>query len=64
MNDIQIEEELMQLVRIEIKFERMLIGCISKDEKQIIKVTRKQLQETRISLLKLLELEKLALQKK
>lgn len=63
MNDIQIEKELIHLVHIEFKLERMLVGCISKDEKRKIKDTRKQLNETRISLLMMLELEKLALQK-
>lgn len=63
MNEIQIEKELIHLVRIECQLERMLVGCISKDEKRKIRDTRKQLNETRISLLMMLELEKIALQK-
>ena len=48
MNDIQIE--------------RSLKAIISKKEKEQIKQTRRLLEETRISLLSLLEAEKLTLQ--
>ena len=62
MNDIQIENELIHLVIIEAQIERSLKAIISKREKEQIKQTRKQLEEARISLLSLLEAEKLALQ--
>ena len=62
MNDIQIENELIQLVIIESYLERSLKTIISKREKEQIKQTRKSLEEARISLLSLLESEKLALQ--
>ena len=63
MNEIQIEKELIHLIHIEAYLERSLRTVISKKEKQQIKQTRKQLDEARISLLELLEAEKLALQK-
>ena len=62
MNDIQIENELIHLVTIEAYLERSLRTIISKKEKEQIRQTRKQLEEARISLLSLLEAEKLALQ--
>jgi hypothetical protein len=62
MNDIQIENELIQLVIIEGQIERSLRTIISKKEKEQLKQTRKSLEEARISLLSLLESEKLALQ--
>ena len=62
MNDIQIENELIHLVIIEAHIERSLRTIISKKEKEQIKQTRKSLEEARISLLSLLESEKLALQ--
>jgi hypothetical protein len=62
MNDIQIENELIHLVIIEAQIERSLRTIISKKEKEQIKQTRKSLEEARISLLSLLESEKLALQ--
>ena len=62
MNDIQIENELIQLVIIESYLERSLRTIISKKEKEQIRQTRKSLEEARISLLSLLESEKLALQ--
>ena len=62
MTDIQIENELIHLVIIESYLERSLRTIISKKEKEQIRQTRKQLEEARISLLSLLESEKLALQ--
>ena len=62
MTDIQIENELIQLVIIESYLERSLRTIISKKEKEQIRQTRKSLEEARISLLSLLESEKLALQ--
>ena len=62
MNDIQIENELIHLVIIEAHIERSLKTIISKKEKEQLKQTRKSLEEARISLLSLLESEKLALQ--
>ena len=62
MNDIQIENELIHLVIIEGQIERSLKAIISKKEKEQIRQTRKQLEEARISLLGLLEAEKLTLQ--
>ena len=62
MNDIQIENELINLVIIEAQIERSLKTIISKKEKEQLKQTRKSLEEARISLLSLLESEKLALQ--
>ena len=62
MTDIQIENELIQLVIIEAQIERSLKTIISKKEKEQIRQTRKQLEEARISLLSLLESEKLTLQ--
>ena len=62
MNDIQIENELIHLVIIEAQIERSLRTIISKKEKEQIRQTRKSLEEARISLLSLLESEKLALQ--
>ena len=63
MNDIQIENELIHLVIIEAHIERSLKTIISKKEKEQLKQTRKSLEEARISLVSLLESEKLALQK-
>ena len=57
MNDIQIENELINLVIIEAYLERSLRTIISKEEKEQIKQTRKSLEEARISLLELLEME-------
>ena len=57
MNDIQIENELIHLVIIEGQIERSLKAIISKREKEQIKQTRRLLEETRISLLSLLEKE-------
>ena len=62
MNDIQIENELIHLLTIEAQIERSLKTIISKKEKEQLKQTRKSLEEARISLLSLLESEKLALQ--
>jgi hypothetical protein len=62
MNDIQIENELINLVIIEAQIEWSLRTIISKKEKEQIRQTRKSLEEARISLLSLLESEKLALQ--
>ena len=62
MTDMQIENELIHLVIIEAQIERSLKAIISKREKEQIKQTRRLLEETRISLLSLLEKEKLTLQ--
>ena len=63
MSEIQIEKELIHLVHIEAYLQRSLATVISKKEKEQLKQTRKSLEEARISLLKLLEAEKIALQK-
>ena len=62
MTDIQIENELIHLVIIEGQIERSLRTIISKKEKEQIRQTRKSLEDARVSLLTLLESEKLALQ--
>ena len=62
MTDIQIENELIHLVIIEGQIERSLRTIISKKEKEQIRQTRKSLEDARVSLLTLLESEKLTLQ--
>jgi hypothetical protein len=52
----------MDVAMNDIQIERSLKAIISKKEKEQIKQTRRLLEETRISLLSLLEAEKLALQ--
>ena len=62
MTDIQIENELIYLLTIEAYLERSLRTIISKKEKAQIRQTRKSLEEARVSLLSLLEAEKITLQ--
>ena len=52
----------MDVAMNDIQIERSLKAIISKREKEQLKQTRRLLEETRISLLSLLEAEKLTLQ--
>jgi hypothetical protein len=58
MNTSQIESELITLITVEAYLERSLKSILSKKEKDQLKQTRRSLNETRKTLLELLEIYK------
>ena len=58
MNQSQIESELITLITVEAYLERSLKSILSKKEKDQLKQTRRSLNETRQTLLELLEIYK------
>ena len=58
MTDAQIKSELITLITVEAYLERSLRSILSKKEKDQLKQTRKSLNETRQTLLELLEIYK------
>jgi hypothetical protein len=58
MTHSQIESELITLITVEAYLERSLKSILSKKEKDQLKQTRKSLNETRQTLLELLEIYK------
>jgi hypothetical protein len=58
MSISQIESELITLITVEAYLERSLKSILSKKEKDQLKQTRRSLNETRQTLLKLLEIYK------
>lgn len=58
MKQSQIESELITLITVEAYLERSLKSILSKKEKDQLKQTRRSLNETRQTLLELLEIYK------
>jgi hypothetical protein len=58
MSTSQIESELITLITVEAYLERSLKSILSKKEKDQLKQTRRSLNETRKTLLELLEIYK------
>jgi hypothetical protein len=58
MNTSQIESDLITLITVEAYLERSLKSILNKKEKDQLKQTRRSLNETRKTLLELLEIYK------
>jgi len=58
MSISQIESELITLITVEAYLERSLKSILNKKEKDQLKQTRRSLNETRVTMLELLEIYK------